>query len=214
MPAISGKASPAGLVARLAAGFSGLMAARPLPWPTSWCATPPWVSGVMAAPSTAGLAQRNSRATMRSRSRGLARVSLTPAALAASRSSARTPAVKAMMGRSIRPSSPRIRRVAVRPSMTGIRTSISTASKARGLAFSSCRACWPSAARVAVAPSSARARSIRSRFMALSSTTRIWRPIRRGPSGRVGVGAPGMASVPPATREKGSSNQKVLPWPG
>ncbi|WP_068804161.1 hypothetical protein [Thauera phenolivorans] len=43
-----------------------------------------------------------------------------PAASAAACCSSRTPAVKAITGRSIRPSSLRISRVAARPSITGI----------------------------------------------------------------------------------------------
>ena len=77
----------------------------------------------------------------------------------------------------------------------------------------SCTACWPSAARVVTAPSSVNTRSIRSRFMALSSTTSMCAPVRRGPN-EGGSGMAANASLSPwSPLWKGNSNQKVLPWP-
>ena len=70
-------------------------------------------------PASPGVQRMRQRVNC-SRSIGLGKTSLTPAARAAACSSAMTPAVTAMMGSSCKCRSSRIRRVAVSPSMTGI----------------------------------------------------------------------------------------------
>ena len=97
--------------------------------------------GSRTAGSGLGATHSSSRATICSRSSGLARKAFMPTARAASCSSAITPAVRAMMGSPVRPRSSRINRVAVSPSITGIRTSISTAANPAGLALRICTAC-------------------------------------------------------------------------
>ena len=170
-------------------------------------------TGASAAGSR-GPIQRISNCVICSRSIGFASTSSAPAARAAACCSSRTPAVKAITGSAVSPKSARMRRVAARPSSTGICTSISTASKACAPPLSTSSACWPSAARVAVAPSSASARSTRSRFIALSSTTSTCAPASRGPVATTAGAGTGAATAAAATRSSGSSNQKQLPSPG